>query len=116
MRQPRVGFRTTPAKNISSCVHPIFSRHIRRRNAKRTSRGGMEPTSGGTMPSFEICYFDDQGYLACSFSAVCDSETHAKVLAHAMKHSDYKTFEVWHERTLVYERPQHFDAPQHHLQ
>ena len=37
-------------------------------------------------------------------------ETQAKVLAHAMKLSDYKTFEVWHERTLVYERPQHFEA------
>jgi hypothetical protein len=72
----------------------------------------MAPASGGTMPSYEICYFDDEGSLTCSFSAICDSETHAKVLAHAMKLSDYKTFEVWHDRTLVYERPQHFEAPQ----
>jgi hypothetical protein len=65
-----------------------------------------------TMPSYQICYFDDHGSLTCSFSAMCASETHAKVLAHAMKLSDYKTFEVWRDRTLVYERPQHFEAPQ----
>jgi hypothetical protein len=43
---------------------------------------------------------------------MCANETEAKVLAHAMKHSTYKTFEVWRDRTLVYERPQHFEAPQ----
>jgi hypothetical protein len=64
------------------------------------------------MPSYEICYFDDHGSLTCSFSAMCASEVQAKVLAHAMKLSIYKTFEVWHDRTLVYERPQHFEAPQ----
>lgn len=64
------------------------------------------------MPSYEICYFDHHGSLTCSFSAMCASEVQAKVLAHAMKLSDYKTFEVWHDRTLVYERPQHFEAPQ----
>lgn len=63
------------------------------------------------MPSFEICYLDNDGSLACSFSALCASETHAKVLAHAMKLSDYKKFEVWQDRTLVYERPQHFESP-----
>src|SRR5262249_15271625 len=56
---------------------------------------------GGTMPSYQICYFDDHGSLTCTLSAMCESETQAKVLAHAMKLSDYKTFEVWHERTLV---------------
>jgi hypothetical protein len=64
------------------------------------------------MPSYEICYFDDHGSLTCSLSAMCANETEAKVLAHAMKHSTYKTFEVWRDRTLVYERPQHFEAPQ----
>jgi hypothetical protein len=64
----------------------------------------------GTMPSYQICYFDDDGSLTCSFYAMCSSEMHAKVLAHAMKHSDYKTFEVWRDRTLVYERPQHFES------
>lgn len=63
------------------------------------------------MPNFEICYLDNDGSLACTFTALCATETHAKVLAHAMKLSDYKTFEVWRDRTLVYERPQHFETP-----
>ena len=71
----------------------------------------MEPTNGGTMPSYDICYFDGDGSLACSFSAMCASETQAKVLAHAMKQTAYKKFEVWRDRTLVYERPQHFESP-----
>jgi hypothetical protein len=71
----------------------------------------MDPDQEETMPSFEICYLDTDGSLACTFSALCASETHAKVLAHAMKLSDYKKFEVWQDRTLVYERPQHFEAP-----
>jgi hypothetical protein len=75
----------------------------------------MEPSLGGTMPSYEICYLDDDGSLACTFSAMCANETHAKVLAHAMKLSVYKKFEVWRDRTLVYERPQHFE-PTHSLQ
>jgi hypothetical protein len=62
------------------------------------------------MPSFEICYLDDDGSLACSFSAMCANETHAKVLAHAMKLSAYKTFEVWQDRRLVYERPSHLES------
>lgn len=64
------------------------------------------------MPSYQICYFDDHGSLACSFSAMCASEMQAKVLAHAMKLSDYKTFEVWRDHALVYERPQHFEVSQ----
>ena len=63
------------------------------------------------MPSFEICYLDDDGSLACSFSAMCANETHAKVLAHAMKLSAYKKFEVWQDRKLIYERPHQFEAP-----
>ena len=62
------------------------------------------------MPSYEICYFDNDGSLTCTFSAMCANETHAKVLAHAMKLSACKTFEVWHDRTLIYERPTHFEA------
>lgn len=72
-------------------------------------RGGMESRCGGTMPNFEICYLDSDGSLACSFTAMCASETHAKVLAHAMKLKDYKKFEVWRDLTLVYQRPQLFE-------
>jgi hypothetical protein len=35
---------------------------------------------------------------------------HAKVLAHAMKLSEYKRFEVWTGRTLVYERPMYLET------
>jgi hypothetical protein len=70
----------------------------------------MESSHGGTMPNFEICYLDGDGSLACSFSAMCANETHAKVLAHAMKLRDYKKFEVWQDRRLVYQRPQQFEA------
>lgn len=64
------------------------------------------------MPNFEICYLDSDGSLACSFTAMCANETQAKVLAHAMKLRDYKKFEVWRDRTLVYQRPQLFEASQ----
>jgi hypothetical protein len=43
-------------------------------------------------------------------AANCTDDVRAKVLAHAMKLSEYKKFEVWTGRTLVYERPMHFDA------
>jgi hypothetical protein len=57
------------------------------------------------MPSYDICYLNADGTLACTFSTYCDDDLHAKVLAHAMKLSEYKTFEVWTGKTLVYERP-----------
>ncbi|HEY2444827.1 MAG TPA: hypothetical protein VGI20_03720 [Rhizomicrobium sp.] len=61
------------------------------------------------MPSYEICYLDSDGSLCCVFSAMCANETHAKVLAHAMKLSDCRRFEVWQDRRLVYERPEQFE-------
>jgi hypothetical protein len=60
------------------------------------------------MPSYEICYLNDDGTLACTLAAMCSDDMRAKVLAHAMKLSEYKRFEVWEDRTLVYERPQLF--------
>ena len=62
------------------------------------------------MPSYEICYLNADGSLACTLSAMCDDDMRAKVLAHAMKLSEYKRFEVWAEKTLVYERPQIFTS------
>ena len=62
------------------------------------------------MPSYEICYLNSDGSLACTLAANCADDMHAKVLAHAMKLSEYKRFEVWTDRTLVYERPMLFDA------
>lgn len=60
------------------------------------------------MPTYEICYMHDDGSLACTLAAVCRDDLHAKVLAHAMKLSLCKRFEVWRDRKLVYERPQYF--------
>ena len=60
------------------------------------------------MPSYEICYLNSDGSLACTLAADCADDTRARVLAHAMKLSEYKRFEVWIGRTLVYERPMHF--------
>jgi hypothetical protein len=57
------------------------------------------------MPSYEICYLNADGSLACTLSAPCADETQAKVLAHAMKLSVYKRFEVWQDDRLVYVRP-----------
>jgi hypothetical protein len=60
------------------------------------------------MPAYEICYLNDDGSLLCTLAAMCTDDLHARVLAHAMKLSTYKRFEVWSDKRLVYERPQHF--------
>lgn len=58
------------------------------------------------MPSYVICYLNADGSLACTLAANCADEVQAKVLAHAMKLSVYKRFEVWDGDTLVYVRPE----------
>lgn len=58
------------------------------------------------MPSFEFCYLNADGSLACTLAACCADETQAKVFAHAMKFSDFKCFEVWLGERLVYVRPE----------
>ena len=37
------------------------------------------------MPAYEICYLDEDGALTYKFSANCDDDQRAKILAHAMK-------------------------------
>jgi hypothetical protein len=75
---------------------------------KESEQGGMAFFLGGTMPAYEICYMNPDGSLACTLSAMCRDDMHAKVLAHAMKLGAYKRFEVWRDKRLVYERPQYF--------
>jgi hypothetical protein len=58
------------------------------------------------MPIYDIHYLDQQGALTHRFSAACDDDTRAKVLAHAMKSPECKRFEIWIEHYLVYRRPQ----------
>ena len=60
------------------------------------------------MPAYEICYMKEDGSLACTLTAMCKDDLHAKILAHAMKLSACRRLEVWRGRKLVYERPQYF--------
>jgi len=57
------------------------------------------------MPAYEICYLDTDGMLTYKFSADCDDDNRAKVLAHAMKLPSAKRLEVWSGETLIYARP-----------
>lgn len=58
------------------------------------------------MPSFDFCYLNADGSLACMLTACCADETHAKIVAHAMKISDFRRFEVWRGDRLIYVRPE----------
>jgi hypothetical protein len=61
------------------------------------------------MPAYEICYLDRDGTLTYKFSANCDDDGRAKVLAHAMKVASARRLEVWSGEALIYARPS--DAP-----
>ena len=70
------------------------------RNARDAGRNGVR-----TMPAYDIRYLDSEGSLAHTFSAVCDNDGRARVLAHAMKLPSAKTLEVWSGEALIYTRP-----------
>jgi len=57
------------------------------------------------MPAYEICYLDDGGSLTYRFSATCDNDQRAKILAHAMKLPSMKHLQVWSGEALIYSRP-----------
>jgi hypothetical protein len=57
------------------------------------------------MPAYEICYLDEGGALTYKFSANCDDDQRAKILAHAMKLPSAKKLEVWSGEALIYTRP-----------
>ncbi len=57
------------------------------------------------MPAYEICYLDEGGALTYKFSANCDDDSRAKVLAHAMKVASARRLEVWSGEALIYARP-----------
>ena len=57
------------------------------------------------MPAYEICYLDREGALTYKFSATCDDDGRAKVLAHAMKVPSARRLEVWSGEALIYARP-----------
>ena len=56
------------------------------------------------MPAYDIRYLDGDGSLAHTFSAVCDDDKRARILAHAMKLPTAERLEVWHNDMLVYAR------------
>ena len=57
------------------------------------------------MPAYEILYLDEVGHLTYKFSANCDDDSRAKVLAHAMKLPSARRLEVWSGEALIYTRP-----------
>jgi len=57
------------------------------------------------MPAYEICYLDEDGALTYKFTADCDDDQRAKILAHAMKLPSARKLEVWSGHTLIYTRP-----------
>lgn len=57
------------------------------------------------MPAYEICYLDEGGALTYKFSADCDDDQRAKILAHAMKVPSARKLEVWSGEALIYTRP-----------
>lgn len=56
------------------------------------------------MPAYDIRYLDGAGSLAHAFSAVCDNDKRAQVVAHAMKLPSAERMEVWLDNALVYAR------------
>ena len=73
---------------------------------KRNKRGSdYQSCSEAIMPAYEICYLDEAGILTYKFSATCDDDQRAKILAHAMKLPSAKKLEVWNGETLIYTRP-----------
>jgi hypothetical protein len=58
------------------------------------------------MLAYDICYLDQSGTLTCKFTAMCDDDKVARILAHAMKLPDSKFLEVWNGESLIYRRPE----------
>jgi hypothetical protein len=56
------------------------------------------------MPAYHIRYLDGEGTLAHTFSADCDDDRKARVLAHAMKLPSAGRLEIWTSGALVYAR------------
>ena len=80
---------------------------IREEVAQKGDKRGrhQQSFSESLMPAYEICYLDDDGSLTYKFSATCDDDQRAKILAHAMKLPSAKKLEVWSGETLIYARP-----------
>lgn len=56
------------------------------------------------MSAYEIRYLNSHGDVTHSFSATCENDTKAKVIAHAMKSPGDSGLEVWLRDVLIYQR------------
>jgi hypothetical protein len=84
---------------LSFDIRSAFAQNSHKRVGVNTSFS--EPA----MPEYKICYLDEDGDLTYKFSADCDNDQRAKILAHAMKVPSAKKLEVWSGGALIYARP-----------
>ena len=78
---------------------------IRERFAQNSDKRGRYLDAEPNMPAYEICYLDEEGALTYKFTADCDDDRRAKILAHAMKLPSARKLEVWSGDMLIYTRP-----------
>lgn len=57
------------------------------------------------MPNYELVYLRTDKTVAAKINSLCDDDTKAKVLAHAMRVNGSSQMEVWKDDTLIYTRP-----------
>ena len=57
------------------------------------------------MADYDIRYQWGDGQPALSLRIACADDREAKIMAHAMKAREHKSFEVWKDEALVYKRP-----------
>jgi hypothetical protein len=93
--------RQTAAKTSLLC-HSTFAGLCR--NLLERGRGKE------TMPSYDICYLNEDGSLNAKIAADCANDMQAKVLAHALQAKGSRRIEVWNGVTLIYERPLRLSA------
>jgi hypothetical protein len=86
---------------------------IREHFAQNSDKRGryLDRFSEPIMPAYEICYLDEEGALTYKFTADCDDDRRAKVLAHAMKLPSARKLEVWSGEMLIYTRPSVIPEP-----
>lgn len=97
--------RTAPRQFVMTVTQMSFD--FRAHVAQNIEQAGdiVQSFSEHNMPAYEICYLDETGALTYKFSATCDDDQRAKILAHAMKLPSAKKLEVWAGEALIYTRP-----------
>jgi hypothetical protein len=94
------------SRHFVTCVTALsfdFCRAVAQIENKRGMQ--LQTLMEASMPAYEICYLDDAGALTYKFSANCDDDQRAKVLAHAMKSPSARRLEVWSGEAMIYSRP-----------